>query len=258
MKTVGFFYSVFTEKKAVEYSIESLRKYYPDSPIYLVSDGGLDFSYLQEKFQNIQTSLEDDTMSETFNITAGSTGCDYVNGNFRQEHYQNVIKKCAYAVLHRVERAIQYCKEPDWMVMCDPDCLIRGRLNFPDNASILGQRINCCLPEGYKNILKEIEGAIPISRWGASPCVFRTKTFLKALNKFRNLDEEINLLDRFTREFYAMSAHDVLFPTLFALIGEEEVYNPDIIECHTDPFWRQKSNPLVHSFTEYYEQHNRK
>ena len=65
-------------------------------------------------------------------------------------------------------------------------------------------------------------------------------------------------LDRFTREFYAMSAHDVLFPTLFALIGEEEVYNPDIIECHTDPFWRQKSNPLVHSFTEYYEQHNRK
>ena len=102
------------------------------------------------------------------------------------------------------------------------------------------------------NILKEIEGAIPISRWGASPCVFRTKTFLKALNKFRNLDEEINLLDRFTREFYAMSAHDVLFPTLFALIGEEEVYNPDIIECHTDPFWRQKSNPLVHSFTEYF------
>ena len=73
MKTVGFFYSVFTEKKAVEYSIESLRKYYPDSPIYLVSDGGLDFSYLQEKFENIQTSLEDDTMSETFNITAGST-----------------------------------------------------------------------------------------------------------------------------------------------------------------------------------------
>ena len=39
---------------------------------------------------------------------------------------------------------------------------------------------------------------------------------------------------------------------------EEEVFNPDIVECHTDSYWRQKSNPLVHSFTEYYEQHNRK
>lgn len=256
--TVGFFYTVFTEKRAVEYSISQLRIHYSSSPIYLVSDGGLDFSYLKDEYENLETCLEEDTLSATFGITAGSTGCDYVNGNYRQDQYQKAIKKSAYATLDRIERAIEYCEFPNWMVMCDPDCLVRGKLSFPKNGKLLGQRINCCFPEGYKNILRNIEDAIPISVWGASPCVFETQTFIRALEKFRQLDKSINLLDLLTKEFYAMYAHDVLFPTLFALIGEEEVFNPDIIECSRDPFWRQKSNPLVHSFTEYYEDHNRK
>lgn len=249
---IGFFYTVFTEKKAVEYSIQQLRNIYPFSPIYLVSDGGLDFSYLKNEYNNIETKLEDDTISETFKITAGSSGCDYINGNYRQEHYQNVIKKSVYATLDRIERAIKYFDYPDWIVMCDPDCLIRGELSFPDNAKLLGQRINCCLPSGFVNILKSIENAIPISRWGACPCVFEVKSFLKSLEKFKKLDKSINLLDLLAKEFYGIYAHDVLFPTLFALIGEEEVYNPDIIECEKDYLWKQKNNPLVHSFTEYY------
>lgn len=250
---LGFFYTVFTEKKAVEYSFGQLRKWYPESKVYLVSDGGLDFSYLKNTYENLETSLEEDTISETFGITAGSTGCDYISGNYRQEQYQNAIKKCAYAVLDRMERAIQYCENPDWMIMCDPDCLIRGKLSFPDHAKLLGQRVNCCLPKGYMDILRSIGGAIPISSWGASPCVFEVKTFLKALKKFRDLDESMNLLDLLTKEFYGMYAHDVLFPTLFALVGEEEVFNPDVVDCSRDSNWDQKSNPLVHQFRKYYE-----
>ena len=222
---LGFFYTVFNEKRAVDYSISKLRVHYPDSKVYLVSDGGLDFSYLEDKFDNIKTSLEEDTQSSTFKITGGTDG---TGGNFREENHQKNIKKCVYTLLDRIERSISYCNNPDWMVMCDPDCLIRGQLNFP-------------------------EGAIPISRWGASPCVFEVNTFLKALKKFRELDKEKNILDLFTNQFYALHAHDVLFPTLFALVGEEEEFNPDIIECMRDPQWKQKSNPLVHQFREYYE-----
>lgn len=247
MKTVGFIYSVFKEKKALDYSIKNLRIHYPDEKIYLVSDGGLDYTYLEDEYINLTTSLEEDTMSETFKITG-----DYTTGNFRQEYYQKVIKKCAYTVLDRVTRAIEYCNYPDWMVMCDPDCLIRGKLNFSDKGKILGTRINCCLPQGYQNILKSIDGAIPISRWGASPCVFHVQTFLKALEKFRYLDTTQNLLDRMCEEFYALYAHDVLFPTLFALIGEEETFNSDVVECTRNANWRSTNHPLVHQFREYY------
>lgn len=252
MKTVGFFYSVFKEKRATEYSIKQLRNHYPESSIYLVSDGGLDFSYLEEEYENLKTLLEEDTMSDTFNITAGATGCDYVVGNYREPFYQEAIKKCAYTILDRVSRAIEYCGNPDWMVMCDPDCLIRGQLNFSDDGKILGSRINCCLPEGYRNILSSIDGAIPISRWGASPCVFEVSTFLKALEKFRYLDTTEDLLDKLCKEFYAMYAHDVLFPTLFALIGEEEVFNADVVECTRNLNWKNTNHPLVHQFREYY------
>jgi len=247
MKTVGFIYSVFKEKKALDYSIKNLRIHYPEEKIYLISDGGLDYTYLENEYTNLTTSLEEDTMSETFKITG-----DYITGNFRQEYYQEVIKKCAYTVLDRVTRAIEYCNYPDWMVMCDPDCLIRGQLNFPDDGKILGSRINCCLPEGYRNILNSIDGAISISRWGASPCVFEVSTFLRALEKFRYLDTTEDLLDKLCKEFYAMYAHDVLFPTLFALVGEEETFNPDVVECTRNPNWRNTQHPLVHQFREYY------
>jgi len=247
MKTVGFIYSVFKEKKALDYSIKNLRIHYPEEKIYLISDGGLDYTYLENEYTNLTTSLEEDTMSETFKITG-----DYITGNFRQEYYQEVIKKCAYTVLDRVTRAIEYCNYPDWVVMCDPDCLIRGKLNFSDEGKILGTRINCCLPDGYRNILDSIDGAVPISRWGASPCVFEVKTFLNALEKFRYLDTTENLLDRLCEEFYALYAHDVLFPTLFALVGEEEIFNPDVVECTRNPNWRNTNHPLVHQFREYY------
>jgi hypothetical protein len=76
MTSLGFFFSCFNENKAVEYSLSELVKHYPDSPIYLVSDGGNDFSYLESEYKNLKFSFEEDTMSETFKITAGSSGCD--------------------------------------------------------------------------------------------------------------------------------------------------------------------------------------
>jgi hypothetical protein len=46
----GVFYTCFTEVKAVEYSLYELFKVYPDMPVYLVSDGGSDYSHLVDMF----------------------------------------------------------------------------------------------------------------------------------------------------------------------------------------------------------------
>ena len=36
-------------------------------------------------------------------------------------------------------------------------------------------------------------------------------------------------------------------------MGEEEILNPDIVECRRDGEWQSKTNPLVHQFRDYYE-----
>ena len=249
MTSLGFFFSCFNENKAVEYSLSELVKHYPDSPIYLVSDGGNDFSYLESEYKNLKFSFEEDTMSETFNITAGSFGNDRKNGNYAEDYYQDVIKKCTLAILNRLESAINYCKT-DYILMMDPDTLVRGKLTIPEGVKLLGSRINHGFPRGLKNLLARVEGAKIIDCWGATPAIFETQTFMKSWEMFRDTSE---LLSMMSMEFYAIYAHDVLLPIIFALIGEEETFNPDIIECSRNPFWETCPHPLVHQFKKYYE-----
>ena len=249
MTSLGFFFSCFNENKSVEYSLSELVKHYPDSPIYLVSDGGNDFSYLESEYKNLKFSFEEDTMSETFKITAGSSGCDRKNGNYAEDYYQDVIKKCTLAILNRLESAINYCKT-DYILMMDPDTLVRGKLTIPEGVKLLGSRINHRLPKGLKNVLARVEGAKIIDCWGATPAIFETQTFMKSWEMFRDTPE---LLIMMSMEFYAIYAHDVLLPIIFALVGEEETFNPDIIECSRNPFWEACPHPLVHQFKRYYE-----
>jgi hypothetical protein len=238
MSKLGIFYTCFDEKKAIEYSLYELKKIYPESKIYLVSEG-IDFSYLENLFENLKSSKEEDTMSATFKIT---------DINFIEEEHQMNIKKCTLATLDRLERAIEYCNS-EYILMMDPDSLVRGILNIPDGVKLLGSRVNSGFPQKLKDALAK-SGAKVINNWGATPAIFHSNTFLKALNYLR---ENTYLLDEFTKSFYAIYAHDVLLPILFALVGEEETFNPDIIECQRDKNWKLRTNPLVHQFREFYD-----
>ena len=59
-------------------------------------------------------------------------------------------------------------------------------------------------------------------------------------------------MDLFFNEFYAIYAHDVLLPLVFALVGEEETLNLDIVECNRNSNWRNSGHPLVHQYKEFY------
>ena len=53
---IGFIYNcVFKQKKAFEYSVEAIRRVYRDAKIYVVSDGGLDYSYMED--ENLKFSM---------------------------------------------------------------------------------------------------------------------------------------------------------------------------------------------------------
>jgi len=238
---LGFFYTVFNERRAVEFSVEQLRKVYPSAPIFLVSDGGIDFSYLKLRFNNICTKLEIDTMSKTFEIN---------KENYIQGQYQEVIRNCVKTLLCRLEEAIEYLGT-DYICMLDPDALVRGKLSIPNNALLLGSRVNKGFPRKFRKIIRRVHGSIDLNTWGATPGIFHAKTFLEAKEFLCNnwqIFEELN------KEFHALYAHDVILPVMFSLIGIEETFNPDITECLRDTTWKYNSKPLVHQFREFYFQ----
>jgi len=68
--TVGFIYNcVYKQKRALEYGLESIRDLYPKSKIYIVSDGGMDFSYLEDKFDNLKFDMGEDTVGAYMKMT---------------------------------------------------------------------------------------------------------------------------------------------------------------------------------------------
>ena len=245
---IGFIYNcVFKQRKAFEYSVKAVKEVYPDSKIYVVSDGGFDYSYMED--ENLKFSMEEDTVSPLKGINGD---------NFLEPNHQTIIKAGMKATLRRLEAGIEYCGNPEWICMTEPDVLIRGRISYPDNAKLLGTRVNHawhsegCLYQFMEmnSLLSEIEGAIPIIRWGAVPVIFHTETFLKGLKVYK---DNFELLDKLTEKHYAPGTFDLFIGIIFALIGEQEVYNKDITECLRNPSWKTSDHSIVHQFREYYE-----
>ena len=62
IEDIGFIYNcVYKQKDAFIHSVEAIREVYPDSKIRVFSDGGLDYSYLED--ENLEFSMEEDTVS---------------------------------------------------------------------------------------------------------------------------------------------------------------------------------------------------
>jgi len=245
---IGFVYNcVFKQKQAFVRSVEAIREVYPESKIYAVSDGGLDYSFLED--ENFIFSMEDDFKSPLKNIDGD---------NFLLPEYQEVTKKEMAKTLERVEKGIEVCGNPEWICMTEPDVLIRGRLTYPENGKLLGSRINCatvsqkCLDQfmGMNSLLSEIETATPVLRWGAVPVIFHTETFLKALKIYK---DNFTLLDKFTEKHYAPGTFDLFIGLIFALVGEPEVFNSEVTECLRNPQWYTSDHPIVHQYREFYQ-----
>ena len=254
--SIGFIYNcVFKQKNAFIRSVEAIREVYPESKIYAVSDGGLDYSFLED--ENFTFSMEEDYKSALKNIGGE---------NFLLPEHQEATRKEMAATLRRVEKGIEVCGNPEWTCMTEPDVLIRGRITHPENAKLLGMRTNRSWllgdgvspsVEGLKSVmalnslLAQVEGSIPILRWGAVPVIFHTETFLRALKVYK---ENFDIVDQFADKHYAPGTFDLFIGLIMALVGEPEVYSEEFTECLRHPDWKTNGKPIVHQYREFYEQ----
>ena len=91
---VGFIYnSVYRQKEAFEYSLARVREQYPTSKVYVVSDGGLDYSYLEDEYEDLKFEMGEDTIGPYTKMTFH---------NYLEPDNQLAIKKNIAATIERV------------------------------------------------------------------------------------------------------------------------------------------------------------
>jgi hypothetical protein len=233
----GVFYTCYTEKAAVEYSLERFFELYPDVPVYLVSDGGSDYAFLEEKFigRNIKTFLKEDSRGKIPFITKET---------FKEKEWQEYIKKSIIEFLGRVKNAVEFCNR-EYLLVMEPDVLVRGKITIPKGAKLLGTKVNKGLSKDLRTVLKNQPGAVPVNRWGVTPALFESAAFLRAYDVLLN---NPGLLDSLCLSEYRLAYYDVLFAVLFGLIGVKERFNPEIVECYRNRKWETSWQPLVHQY----------
>ena len=251
IEDIGFIYNcVYKQKDAFIHSVEAIREVYPDSKIRVFSDGGLDYSYLED--ENLEFSMEEDTVSNMKKIN---------ENNFLKEEHQITQRKNMAATIDRLQRGLEYCGYPEWFCMTEPDVLIRGKISHPENAKLLGTRLNHAWYredwlDGFiemNKLISEIDGSIPIVRWGSVPVIGHTQTLLKAIDIYlKNFDS----LTKLTEHFHTPGAFDLFLPILFSLVGEPEVFSDEYTECLRDPNWKTSSHPVVHQYREFYSKND--
>jgi hypothetical protein len=237
----GIFYTCYKENDAVEFSLKQLRNVYPDCPVYLVSDGGSDFSFL--KIEGVESNLEYDSRGFIPKID---------HRTYLLPENQRLIKDSIVTFLDRCSRAIEFCQKP-WLLIMEPDVLVIGKLTAPDNCVMLGSRINEGLSIQLREIVKSVPGSIDVNHWGATPALFEVEAFKKSRDVLLNTP---GLLDALCASDCRLANYDVLISVMFALAGFEETFNPELVECLRNPSWRFSGKPLIHQYREKYPRKN--
>ena len=234
---LGVFYICYKEQSAIEYSLSKFREFYPSNPIYLVSDNGLDFSYLKEDFGNIETTKEP---TEVVGIARDVD--QYVKENSGNI---DLFMGISMEFLRRLKNGCDYCKT-EYMVLMEPDVLVRGKLN-PIKSDLAGPTANI-MPENVQKYVI-MNGGRNNGTWGPAGGVMKTSSF------YGMYDQLINNLDKLRGGLELdprMICYDYLLAFLFSLFGYTYADNPDQTECIRNPNWKYSGHPLLHQHREFY------
>lgn len=239
--TFNVFFYCYKEQMAIEKSLDSLFSIYPQVSVYLVSYGGYDFSYLEDKHRTLCFHMRPDLRSEISTLTPE---------NFLQEQKQKIMLNSFWGLSEDITKGMLFGQSEFTLIM-EPDVLIRGEIKIPSETELLGSLVNEKLWKGNEinKVLEKYKG-ISVEKYGAVPAIINNKKWMVSYAKIRENP-------CFVEELCRVSPHvvhtDILIPLVMSLSGTKEVLNNEITECFRDPSWEINGKPIVHQYRKYYQ-----
>jgi hypothetical protein len=240
-KTLGSFYICFKERNAIEKSIASFKKFYPDAPMYLTSDGGYDYSYLEKQYKNMKCVLDKEmTVGITKDIEKMIATNSFPIVSLFMAAMQFVI---------RLKKAIDFCKT-DYIFLMEPDVFVRGEMSLTD-YDFVGAKPNPMPPQIQKYITDN--GGYNNVAWGGAAGIIKTESYNVIYNDL--IDNQHKMLEWLYMD-PRIACYDYLLTFLFSIYGFRYEDNPELTECNRNPNWRTSNHPLLHQYYENYTSDN--
>jgi len=152
----------FKQPRATFEALKSLRQYYPDVPVHLISDGGHDFSGIAKHFH-----------------------CDYTHAN------QNVSRPGFRQPFEWIKRLRKTCEmyRTAWIIMMEDDVRVRDRISKNPDAHIAGPSGPEFTAAAKAFLLRKHPGLEINGYNGCGGCIFHRVSFLHAYKKVHEIKE---------------------------------------------------------------------
>lgn len=224
MKEFSVYHQCYKNKKATEFAISNFRKYNPDVPYYLISDGGDDFSDIAEKYNC------------HFVLAPENIGTNYLE------------KDQAKIYLNRIKDSFIY-SGCEYALTMEDDVLCRGQLGIGDDFNIAMSYVpgNKLRPHIFQKAIEKYNINPNVDWYGATGGTF--------LNRNIFFDEEkVKLIDQFMEEDFepTLGSIDQFIVMLYLICGLDCSINELLGETHRTPNWQESNLPLIHCYKEMY------
>ena len=234
MKSLVAYHQCFTNRKATEFAVKNFREHNPDTPYYLWSDGGSDFS----------------DMAETYNINwvydERNVGMNYLPA------------KDAKVIVERLVKCFEDSK-CEYMLLMEDDVYCIGNVEVENDFDVAGANTpGNIIAEVAMEYIRKKYSVTPNVNWynACGGTILNRNIFFENYDKIERFLEEDHdyIIENLSGERYKWSfgSMDSFLNFLYMICGKEISINSDLAEHLRNPNWNSSNYKLVHQYKQHY------
>lgn len=221
--TIGAYMQVYKNDGKAEFAWKNFRKFYPESPAYLVSDNGDDFTKISDQYK-----------------------CEYehsaINVGVRDGGY-TIDEMMEW--LGRLERSFLYCGT-DFILYMEDDVYVRGMISPDKSKPLAGLYANAIPQRLFDHLAVKYPNATFNAQWygACGGTIYDRAVFLDLMEGMRKFVQEDMMEARsvWNRVPYL----DCAACLMYMCLGRPFHKNDDLVEPARNKDWETCGSPIVH------------
>lgn len=237
--SIGGWHYCYKQDLATEKALESFKLHNPESPYFLASDGGNDFSHLTQKWDGVFYKHYQNNLG----YGKAKRWEDIPTTPERIEEEVKVISEW----VDRVYECMLMLKT-DYVIKMEDDVLIQGKIKIPHNGDfgMCGTKTSNLYPPHVRDKFKELTGHELTPFWGAAGgVIYNSEMFLSNVDNFKYFIE--NHYPEMKKIHITSFACDSFVMMLYSSIGAEYKINSDLTDSGVPSHYT-----IVHNYKKHY------